>query len=405
MSSLPDAGLVGVLAALCMATAAAQTAPYANIGRAATPAEIAAWDIDVRPDFRGLPTGSGTVDQGMEVWEAKCASCHGVFGESNQFFSPLVGGSTRQDIESGRVARLNDPAYPVRTTLMKLSQVSTLWDYIHRAMPWNAPKSLSVDQVYAVTAYLLNLGDIVPADFTLSDQNIAQVQQRLPNRFGMTTDHALWPGAPLPPAAAASAVPAQQAAQGASRQPRTPDVQAAACMKDCVAAESIKVTSSLPDFARDAHGNLAKQNRLVGAQLGANTHEPPAASLAAQATLAARRAGTGGSPAAVVAAVDGKAAGVAAGGVPAADPRLVLALLQRNACTACHAIDSKLIGPSLTDLSKKYQTQTDAVSYLMGKIKSGGVGVWGPVPMPAQALAAADAKSIAEWLVQGVGRP
>ena len=66
--------------------------------------EVAAWDIDVRPDFKGLPAGSGTVAKGQDVWEAKCASCHGVFGESNEVFTPLVGGTTAEDIKTGRVA-------------------------------------------------------------------------------------------------------------------------------------------------------------------------------------------------------------------------------------------------------------------------------------------------------------
>jgi mono/diheme cytochrome c family protein len=73
---------------------------FPGIGRAATPKEVAAWDIDVRPDFKGLPEGSGTVASGMEMWEAKCASCHGVFGESNEVFSPLIGGTTAEDIAS-----------------------------------------------------------------------------------------------------------------------------------------------------------------------------------------------------------------------------------------------------------------------------------------------------------------
>ena len=102
---------------------------YPGVGRAATPKEVAAWDIDVRPDFKGLPAGSGSVAQGQDIWEAKCASCHGVFGESNQVFSPLVGGTTEQDLRTGRVARLGDPAYPSRTTLMKVATLSTLWDY------------------------------------------------------------------------------------------------------------------------------------------------------------------------------------------------------------------------------------------------------------------------------------
>ena len=118
---------------------------YPGVGRNATGKEVLAWDIDVRPDFKGLPAGSGSVQKGMDVWEAKCASCHGVFAESNEFFSPLVGGTTADDIKTGHAARLQDPAFPGRTTMMKVATVSTLWDYINRAMPWNAPKSLSTE--------------------------------------------------------------------------------------------------------------------------------------------------------------------------------------------------------------------------------------------------------------------
>ena len=96
--------LLGLLA-LCVSTASAIAADnsvaYAGIGRPATPAEVKAWDIDVRPDFKGLPAGKGTVAKGQDVWESKCASCHGVFGESNQVFTPLIGGTTKKDIASG----------------------------------------------------------------------------------------------------------------------------------------------------------------------------------------------------------------------------------------------------------------------------------------------------------------
>lgn len=86
--------LVAVIAFAATGWAAAQAAEkYPGIGRAATPAEVKAWDIDVRPDFQGLPAGSGTVAKGQDVWEGKCAHCHGVFGESNEFFSPLIGGT------------------------------------------------------------------------------------------------------------------------------------------------------------------------------------------------------------------------------------------------------------------------------------------------------------------------
>jgi S-disulfanyl-L-cysteine oxidoreductase SoxD len=241
---------------LCAASlGSAQTADkfadkFTGIGRAATPNEVAAWDIDVRADFKGLPKGAGSVAQGQDIWEAKCAACHGVFGEANNVFNPLVGGTTADDVKTGRVARLKDTAYPQRTTLMKLATLSTLWDYIYRAMPWTQPKSLTPDEVYAVTAFMLNLGGVLPNEFTLSDKNIAEVQARMPNRLGMTTAHSMWPGSEL---GGKSAV----------------DVRATPCMTNC--AQAAKVTSSLPDFARNAHGNLAEQNRLVGPQRGADT--------------------------------------------------------------------------------------------------------------------------------------
>ena len=145
---------------------------YPGIGREATPAEVKAWDIDVRPDFVGLPKGRGNVDDGMALWETHCTSCHGVFGESNEVFTPIVGGTTQKDIETGRVAALVTGSFPQRTTMMKVPTISTLFDYIQRAMPWTAPKSLNPDEVYAILAYLLNLAEVVPADFELSDENI-----------------------------------------------------------------------------------------------------------------------------------------------------------------------------------------------------------------------------------------
>ena len=91
-----------VVALLAVTQAVAQTR-YPGVGRIATPAEIAAWDIDVRADFKGLPPGSGSVAKGEAIWEAKCTSCHGSFGESNAFFPPVVGGTTAKDVETGRV--------------------------------------------------------------------------------------------------------------------------------------------------------------------------------------------------------------------------------------------------------------------------------------------------------------
>ena len=363
MSSWPRllAATAAALSAAILAGAAlAQSAAYPGIGRPATAKEVAAWDIDVRPDFKGLPKGSGSVAQGMVVWEAQCASCHGIFGESNEVFTPLVGGTTKDDVRTGRVARLTDEGYPGRTTLMKVPTISTLWDYINRAMPWNMPKSLTHDEVYAVTAFLLNLGDVLPEDFVLSDRNIAEVQKLMPNRNGMTTAHGLWPGKGL----------------GNGGQP---DVKAVACMKDC--APEPKLASFLPDFARDAHGNLAEQQRSVGAQHGADTTRP---------------AGSGPAPATVVPAAP----------AAAADPAGAAAvkLAQTHNCLACHGVDNKIVGPSLRDVARKYAGRADAADYLAQRIRAGGSGVWGPIPMPPQTLPEADAKALAQWLADGAKR-
>ena len=346
---------------------------YPGVGRAATPKEVAAWDIDVRPDFKGLPAGSGSVAEGQHIWEAKCASCHGVFGESNQVFSPLVGGTTEQDVRTGRVARLSDPAYPSRTTLMKVATLSTLWDYINRAMPWNQPKSLSANEVYAVTAYMLNLGNVLPDGFILSDQNMVEVQARMPNRLGMTASHALWPGSEFGPAA-------------------KPDTPGSACLRNCTT--QVMVASSLPDFARNQHGNLAEQNRQVGPQRGADTSQPelkPGTSVGAAKTVLAALA----APAAATEKTPGSAAN-------AVNVKAALALATKNSCTACHGVAQRIVGPSFAEIAKKYPGQVD---YLATKIRAGGAGLWGPIPMPAQSLSDADAKTIAAWLATGAAKP
>ena len=344
--------LLAMFALVYAGWVSAQTAnPYTGIGRIATPKEVAAWDIDVRPDFKGLPKGAGSVSKGQDVWESKCASCHGIFGESNEVFSPLIGGTTAEDVKTGRVAKLLDPTTG-RTMLMKLATVSTLWDYINRAMPWNQPKSLTTDEVYAVTAFLLNLGGVIPEDYVLSDKNIAEVQARMPNRHGMTTRHAMWPGKEF-------------------NGTRQPDVRNTACMKNCTTEPS--VASLLPDFARNAHGNLAEQNRGIGAQHGIDTSRPDG-----QKDVA---------PAATIYTAPVVSAAVA--------------LAQKNNCTACHAVEKKILGPSFVEIAKKHAGKAE---YLAGKIRSGGSGVWGSIPMPAQSVTDADAKAIAAWLAAGAGR-
>ncbi len=352
------------------------------VGRPATAAEVKAWDIDVRADFQGLPPGKGDVALGEEVWEGKCASCHGVFGDSNEVFTPIVGGTTDEDIESGRVQTLAGGGHPHRTTLMKLSKLSTLWDYINRAMPWNAPKTLSTDEVYGVVAYILNLGDIVPADFTLSDKNMAQVQERLPNRDGKVRFDGLW--------------------QVGGK----PDVSNQACMNDCPVGDDGKATvHELPEAARGTHGNIADQVRPFGPARGTST-EPMAPDVAAATAAAQAADGTG----AGTAVAGGAAAGAGSGAAAAAPTRAPAAssgpsgadLAKASACTACHGMDQKIVGPGFREIAKKYQGKDNAVDYLTGKILKGGQGVWGPIPMPAQAqIKESDAQAIARWLADG----
>lgn len=156
--------------------AASDATPF-GFGKPATPAEIAGWDIDVRPDGRGLPPGHGSVHEGQKLYDAQCASCHGTFGESNSYLQ-IAGG----------VGSLKT-AQPVRTTGSKLNYATTLFDYIRRAMPLTAPQSLSADEVYALTAYVLNLNDIVHDDVTLDAVSLTAL--KMPNRDGFSTAHGM----------------------------------------------------------------------------------------------------------------------------------------------------------------------------------------------------------------------
>jgi cytochrome c len=336
------------------AYAQSQTNPekYPGIGRHATIAEVAAWDIDVRPDFKGLPKGSGSVAKGQDIWEAKCASCHGTFGESNEIFTPIAGGTTKEDIKTGRVTSLKDMKQPQRTTLMKLATVSTLWDYIYRAMPWNAPRSLTADDTYALVAFILNLGEIVPDDFVLSNNNIADI--KMPNRNGMTTKHGFW------------------SVSG------KPDVNGSTCMTNCV--PFVQIGSTLPDFARNAHENIADQNRMYGPYRGADTTKPSLKELPSS-----RGAGLS-----------------SAANPPSMTAKSPAGLFKSENCTACHAPNAKLVGPSIADVAKKYQGQNDAQDKLMAKVKSGGAGVWGAIPMPPQAqLSDDDRRALVAWMLAG----
>ena len=145
-----------------------------ELGRAATGDEIGAWDIDVRADGTGLPAGHGSVAEGARVYAEKCAVCHGDRGQGGPM-DKLVGG------ESSLAT-----AGPVKTVGSFWPHASTLFDYVRRAMPFNAPQSLSNNDTYAAVAYVLHLNGIIPADASLDQSSLAQV--RMPNQHGFVAD-------------------------------------------------------------------------------------------------------------------------------------------------------------------------------------------------------------------------
>ena len=170
-----------------------------GIGTPATASEIAGWDIDIRPDGKGLPPGSGSVEDGEMMYEEKCASCHGSFGE----------GVGRYPVLSGGEGTLTEER-PEKTVGSFWPYASTLWDYIHRAMPFPQPQSMSDEEVYAITAYVLYLNDLVEDDFVLTADNLASVE--MPNRDGFFFDD-------------------------------RPDTSNTGCMKNCKDPASVKITS------------------------------------------------------------------------------------------------------------------------------------------------------------------
>jgi mono/diheme cytochrome c family protein len=192
---------VGLLAAAGSLASAAEPG-YFGYGSRATPAQIAGWDIDARGlDGAGLPPGNGTVAKGAQVYAEQCAVCHGTFGEGEGRFPKLVGGA----------GTLRDER-PELTVGSYWPFAPTLWDYINRAMPMPAPHTLSADDVYALTAYILNLNNIVPHEFIADRDSLPKV--KMPNR-----DNFLW------------------------TDPR-PDTMATPCMNACADPGSVRIVST-----------------------------------------------------------------------------------------------------------------------------------------------------------------
>ena len=165
----PDAlRIASVLLLACAAVPAGAEGP--NLGQPISSSELSAWDTSIMPDGAGLPTGSGTAAQGAQIYAQKCVACHGANG---------AGGTASALIPKGPITTINAAE---KTIANFWPYASTLFDYIRRAMPWQQPKTLTNDEVYALTAYLLALNKVIDESAILDAATLAKV--RMPNRDG-----------------------------------------------------------------------------------------------------------------------------------------------------------------------------------------------------------------------------
>jgi S-disulfanyl-L-cysteine oxidoreductase SoxD len=171
---------MNLVIAAALALGAVGSGPPARFGfgRPATAEEIAAWDIAVRPDGKGLPPGQGTARSGAPIYARRCASCHGATGREGPS-ERLVGREPREGFPFGR-----DPAL-VKTVGNYWPYATTLYDYINRAMPLNAPSSLAPDEVYGLVAYLLWRNEIVVDTATIDARTLPRVVMPARDRFVM----------------------------------------------------------------------------------------------------------------------------------------------------------------------------------------------------------------------------
>ena len=179
---------LAIVSATAGASIVAAEMPTYGVGRAPTAEEIKAWDLTIPPDGRGLPPGSGTAVIGKGVFEEKCAPCHGPNADDPKYrllvgrFRPLTAAQLPESIDPFVGGK------PVLTIGNYWEYSTTLWSYIRRAQPYDEPGSLSVDQVYAVTAFLLYLNGIVGEQDVLDAKTLPQI--KMPNRDGFVSGSA-----------------------------------------------------------------------------------------------------------------------------------------------------------------------------------------------------------------------
>ena len=160
--------LTGVAALLLVSGVASADGP--NLGKSLSAQEIAAWDISILPDGGNLPPGSGNAEQGARAYAQKCVACHGESGKGG-IAAALVGSAPITTISGAQKTIANFWPYP-----------TTVFDFIRRAMPWQQPKSLTDDEVYALTAYIFALNKLIAEDATMNAETLPKV--RMPNRDG-----------------------------------------------------------------------------------------------------------------------------------------------------------------------------------------------------------------------------
>lgn len=295
-----------------------------RLGRPATADEVAAWDIDIRPDGQGLPEGRGDVFTGEELYTDNCAMCHGDFGEAVDRWPVLAGGQ----------GSLTDDR-PVKTIGSYWPYLSTVWDYVHRAMPFGNAQSLSDDDVYAITAYLLYLNDLVDDDFELSHENFSEV--RLPNEENFFLD---------------DRADAELAAFSGE-----------VCMENCKETAEISARAQVVDVTPD--DAAARQRREAAAAASGATAAPAAEETEETVEVAAAEE----APAEEVAASDGP------------DPALVAAGEKAfKKCASCHQVGEgakNRSGPVLNGIVGHSAGAVDGFKYssAMTKAADGGL-VW-----------------------------
>ncbi|MCQ0972144.1 c-type cytochrome [Paracoccus sp. TK19116] len=332
-----------------------------GLGREAMPEEIAAWDIDIRPDGAGLPDGSGDVWTGEEVFVEKCAACHGDFGEAVGRWPQLaMGMGTLQSQD------------PVKTVGSYWPYLSTVWDYVHRAMPFGEAQSLSPDEVYAITAYLLYLNEMVEDDFVLSKETFADVT--MPNADGFFMDDR------------------ETAEYGA--------FSAEACMENCKDSVEIAMHATVldvtPDEPSDAppESEMSESNDMTGSEADPAETEADAAPADGEAeTQAAAEPAQAEAPV-ETAAADAGAAEAAPTEAPAAeapateavapaepDPELAAAGERIfNRCKACHQVGegaTNRTGPELNGILDRPFASVEDFNYSTALTEAAAEGrVW-----------------------------